>query len=47
MLIQGSPTIGRSNGRAHVVEHDWTGSEQDGEGSDIEVLILLRVDCMW
>ena len=40
MLIQGSPT----NGGLHVVENDWSGSEQDSDGSDIGVPILLRID---
>ena len=42
MLIQGSPT----NGRLHVVELDWSGSEQDSDGSDIGVPTLYGlIEC--
>ena len=36
--------MARSNGRLHVVEHDLAGPEQDSDGSDIGVPILLRID---
>ena len=38
--------MARSNGRLHVVEHDWSGSEQDSDGSDIGVPTLYGlIEC--
>ena len=30
--------------KIHIVEHDLIGSEQDSHGSDVRILVLVRVD---
>ena len=47
MLIQGSPTNGTFEWSSPRCWTYWSGSEQDSDGSDIGVPILLRVDWMW